>query len=253
MRKALFLFSLYLISYSSFSQQITELQRSLDSLKLLKESYQDKINEYSQKISGIEKEYSSIEKMLVQKRFEQSAGESFFCVGSTGIYRTPDGNEMLTLLKKGSTVKVLGQNENNYKVIYNDVTGWVLKTALLSEIEYNKKLEKEKTIAIAENQKQKEQQKAESTANQANIKTQEEAQTKRKAELIRKYGATDAQRISNGKIWLGMSDEMARASWGAPENINRTVGSWGVHEQWIYGDTYVYFENGKLTVWQDSK
>jgi hypothetical protein len=48
-----------------------------------------------------------------------------------------------------------------------------------------------------------------------------------------------------------MTDDMARKSWGAPSDINRTVGSWGVHEQWIYGDTYLYFENGILKSWQD--
>ena len=50
--------------------------------------------------------------------------------------------------------------------------------------------------------------------------------------------------------------------------INKTVGSWGVHEQWIYGEPdiyglyggsiryggrgpYLYFENGILTSWQE--
>ena len=44
---------------------------------------------------------------------------------------------------------------------------------------------------------------------------------------------------------------MALESWGQPDDINRSVGSWGVHEQWVYGDEYLYFENGKLTSWQD--
>jgi len=50
---------------------------------------------------------------------------------------------------------------------------------------------------------------------------------------------------------MGMGSNMVKASWGEPEDINRTVGSFGVHEQWIYGDTYVYFEDGILTSWQD--
>lgn len=49
-----------------------------------------------------------------------------------------------------------------------------------------------------------------------------------------------------------MTNAMARESWGLPEDINRTVGAWGVHEQWIYpGNVYLYFENGILTSWQD--
>ena len=50
-----------------------------------------------------------------------------------------------------------------------------------------------------------------------------------------------------------MTDEMAIESLGRPQENNRTVGSWGVHEQWVYrnGDLFVYFENGILTSWQD--
>ena len=48
------------------------------------------------------------------------------------------------------------------------------------------------------------------------------------------------------------------ASWGRPNDINRSVGSWGIHEQWVYGGypssskaTYVYFEDARVTSWQD--
>ena len=44
---------------------------------------------------------------------------------------------------------------------------------------------------------------------------------------------------------------MALISLGKPDDINRTVGSWGVNEQWVYGRNYYYFENGKLTSYQD--
>lgn len=43
---------------------------------------------------------------------------------------------------------------------------------------------------------------------------------------------------------------MCRESWGEPDDINRTTGSWGTHEQWVYGEydcDYLYFENGVLT------
>ncbi len=66
-----------------------------------------------------------------------------------------------------------------------------------------------------------------------------------------KYSTADANRIIERKIWIGMSKEMMIDSWGTPKDINRSVGSWGVHEQCIYGDTYVYVENDKVTSWQD--
>lgn len=53
------------------------------------------------------------------------------------------------------------------------------------------------------------------------------------------------------KVVLGMTRDEAKLSWGEPNDINRTVGSWGVHEQWVYGSIYLYFKNGILTSFQD--
>ncbi len=58
--------------------------------------------------------------------------------------------------------------------------------------------------------------------------------------------------IREGTIMLGMTREMVIVTWGEPEDVHKTVGSWGVHEQWIYKhNQYVYFENDILTSWQD--
>ncbi len=57
--------------------------------------------------------------------------------------------------------------------------------------------------------------------------------------------------ILEGKISLGMTPDQVRASWGPPNDINETVGAWGVHAQWVYGSQYVYFENDVLTSWQN--
>lgn len=64
--------------------------------------------------------------------------------------------------------------------------------------------------------------------------------------------------ILAGKIFIGMTREQVLASCGRPRDINRTVGSWGVDEQWIYGYSsnfndrvYLYFENDILTSYQD--
>jgi hypothetical protein len=50
-------------------------------------------------------------------------------------------------------------------------------------------------------------------------------------------------------VWIGMSAEEARASsWGRPERVNRSIYSFGVHEQWVYGGrNYLYFKDGVLT------
>lgn len=56
-------------------------------------------------------------------------------------------------------------------------------------------------------------------------------------------------------VIIGMTKEQAIAAWGRPQDINRTLGSFGVHEQWVYGEYgergYLYFEDGILTTVQN--
>lgn len=78
------------------------------------------------------------------------------------------------------------------------------------------------------------------------------AKNKRKADLTRKYGASTANLILQGKIRIGMTKDMCMDAWGSPSDINKTTGSFGVHEQWVYGlNSYVYFENGVITTIQN--
>lgn len=53
------------------------------------------------------------------------------------------------------------------------------------------------------------------------------------------------------QVRMGMSEEQAIAAWGQPEDIKNTVGRWGTHSQWVYSGSYLYFENHKLTGWQN--
>lgn len=69
--------------------------------------------------------------------------------------------------------------------------------------------------------------------------------------IITKYDINIQKLIQERKIIIGMTQEQVLLSWGKPDDINRNVGSWGNHEQWIYGNSYIYFKNGKLTSWQD--
>ncbi|WP_138429613.1 hypothetical protein [Fodinibius saliphilus] len=61
--------------------------------------------------------------------------------------------------------------------------------------------------------------------------------------------------IKNQEIVIGMSEKQARLSWGQPDDINSTVTAENRDEQWVYGDgterTYLYFENGELTTYQN--
>jgi hypothetical protein len=64
----------------------------------------------------------------------------------------------------------------------------------------------------------------------------------------KKWGAKALNAIADCRVYLGMTADQVLVSWGKPNKINASVGSWGRHEQWVYGDSsYLYFENGKLT------
>ncbi len=67
-------------------------------------------------------------------------------------------------------------------------------------------------------------------------------------ERARKEAEEKARKKSEG-VRIGMSkQDVLDSSWGKPYDINTSTGSWGVHEQWVYGGgNYLYFENGILT------
>ena len=71
-----------------------------------------------------------------------------------------------------------------------------------------------------------------------------------------KFGILFADALRNKRFLLGMRKEVVWLGWGYPDEINKTVSLWGVHEQWIYDKpfyetVYLYFENDVLTSWQD--
>ena len=70
---------------------------------------------------------------------------------------------------------------------------------------------------------------------------------------IKKYGVGIAYKIRFHLLEIGMIPEIVRLSIGRPDDINKSTGSYGVHEQWVYEDKdmYLYFENGTLTSWQE--
>lgn len=57
--------------------------------------------------------------------------------------------------------------------------------------------------------------------------------------------------VKQESIKLGNSLCQMYAAWGLPSDRNRSVGRYGEHIQHIYGETYVYTENGIVTSWQD--
>ena len=224
MKNIQLIFCLLLTTFPCFSQKVSKLEKRLDSLRLLKEEYQ-------RNIDLIQKEYTEIEKTIFQLKFEQTLGDIFYSISGTNILKSPDTYEVIIHLPSNRKVKMLDSNQKYYKINFKDSIGWVLKAALISEKEQFERIQAKKAKEYSD------------SLEFANYKNS----------LIKKYGATSTAKILQGRIWLGMTDEMARESIGRPDKINRSVGSWGVHEQWVYDnrDEYLYFEDSILTSWQD--
>jgi len=66
-----------------------------------------------------------------------------------------------------------------------------------------------------------------------------------------KYGEEFGQRVAYKQIWIGMTDEMVKDSWGEPDKIEKNVKPWGVFTQWYYGNVTFFFRDGKLNEWDE--
>jgi len=131
-------------------------------------------------------------------------------------------------LKQGEKVIIISYEQDDYyKVKSGDYIGFLSAMYL----EPNPELEKQK-----KSREKKEQ-----------VKKEKE----RKEYLIQKYGDRFADKILAKEIWIGMTKDMLIESWGEPQKINRTVLLDRIHEQWIYPNVYIYFENDILVSWQD--
>lgn len=97
----------------------------------------------------------------------------------------------------------------------------------------------------------KDQEAARKKAEEEKKKAEEERKAKMKPieRIMEKYSCDEytARMIQKHQVQIGMTARQCEAAWGRPRDINRTTGSWGVHEQWCYdGYNYLYMEDGIL-------
>jgi hypothetical protein len=58
--------------------------------------------------------------------------------------------------------------------------------------------------------------------------------------------------IERRVVFVGMTPEQARLSWGEAQEVNRTTTAQQQREQWVYGlGTYLYFVDGRLDAIQN--
>lgn len=70
--------------------------------------------------------------------------------------------------------------------------------------------------------------------------------------LAHKWPAKIWDDIENQKVFVGMTAEQARMSWGEPSMVNRTTLAGRSEEQWVYGSRgYLYVTNGTVSAIQN--
>ena len=155
---------------------------------------------------------------------------------SDGTFFTTDTLKSGDLIPKGATLIIGKYHINGYfDAEYDGQYGYIRPVSILQtpEVEayFNTYIPKPKTIKYIS-----------------------DAQQKRN--LIKLYGVRYGTDIFNGTIRMGMTKKMVKEVLGEPSDINRTVTTHSTSEQWVYDKEgskteYYYFDNGRLSSWQD--
>lgn len=149
--------------------------------------------------------------------------------------------ELISTLVEGDTVFILDYTDHYFGVCSDNYCGymnemWVKKNDEIWQFIKVKKREARELEKLKEEQEDK---------------ALAEEQAKIDEKYRNKYGEEIFKKLKEGYYWLEMTKEMAIISLGYPLEINKTVGSWGVREQWVYEDMYLYFKNGYLSSYQN--
>ncbi|PCJ83471.1 MAG: hypothetical protein COA57_11240 [Flavobacteriales bacterium] len=200
-----------------------DINRKIDSLKVVKSGLQSKIIQIDNLIRKCQEEKS----LLEANELKNSGIKTNVAYKSRLMTEPYSLSDIITEIPVNGKVNIFDMDGDYWKLEYDGKVGFVKKN-FFTEDESLQKFEK---IALE--------------------KKKEEAQHTKFERLKNKYGKVFANKIMDKKIWLEMTNEMVIDSWGLPDDKNRTVGSWGTNEQWIYGNSYLYLENGILKSWQD--
>jgi hypothetical protein len=143
-----------------------------------------------------------------------------------------DLTSVIMVIPQDSVVNVLGSDSTFFHVVFEGNEGYI----------YTRHAEINKPVII------------QSPAAQQERYSQEERPVQKQkisryAYLENKYGPSMAARLYEGKIWKGMSAQMAKDSWGSPKKINRVISGNIVKEEWFYNSSWLYFQNSTLTDW----
>ncbi|MFN8153784.1 MAG: hypothetical protein U0Y08_05790 [Bacteroidia bacterium] len=232
MRFQLLLFAI-LLSSLAFCQESSR----INALKKSKETLEKEIRVLTDSLKIINKSISDEEAREIVSKADASGLLATFKEGAKLKIHPNAMEEPIYTFKRAKEVRVVDYSEGYFGVVVDTIAGYINEVWAKSD----------ERLKIFVKAKEEEERKKLAMVN-------EKSKEVRKEKIIAEYGAQVYYRLEKGEYWIGMSDELAIISLGYPAKKNRTVGSWGVHEQWIYekgNRLYLYFENGILTSYQN--
>jgi hypothetical protein len=152
---------------------------------------------------------------------------------SSRLFATKDDlTSVISIVPADSVVMVLDSDSTYLHVVFDENEGYIFKRDAI--------LDKIPVILQEAVQTQ--------PAVQESVPAQEQQQS-RLSYLENKYGSSMAGKLISGKIWKGMNSDMVKDSWGTADKINRIISDNIVKEEWIFKNTWLYFENSTLLEW----
>ena len=143
-----------------------------------------------------------------------------------------DLTTVIFVIPSGSTVTVLDSDSTYFHVVYEENEGYIFKShAVIDKTPVNVS----QTIQPQQSRQE--------------VQPVQEQQESRFSYLENKYGSNMAARLIAGKIWKGINSEMVKDSWGTAEKITREITGNIIKEEWIFKNTWLYFENNTLVEW----
>ncbi|MEI8226360.1 MAG: hypothetical protein WCG82_10585, partial [Bacteroidota bacterium] len=143
-----------------------------------------------------------------------------------------DLTTVIFVIPSGSTVTVLDSDSTYFHVVYEENEGYIFKSHAVIDktpVKIQQTIQPQQVLQEAQ--------------------LVQEQQGSRFSYLENKYGSNMAARLIAGKIWKGINSEMVKDSWGTAEKINRVMTGNIIKEEWIFKNTWLYFENNTLVEW----
>jgi len=234
--KIILLLGFLISTFTSFAQN--DEVKKLKQNKILLES---KIQSLEDSLDKIKKELTYLEFANIKRLAQDSSLTG--TIYKTGKLRVSPGpvGDLITSLTEGEKVIILDYSDGYFGVCSDNYCGYMNEMWINKNDEIWSFIKAKKEEAYELEKLKEEQEKKAIAAEQAKLDKK----------YREKYGEETYKKLKNGYYWLEMTREMAIISLGYPLEINKSVGSWGVKEQWVYDEMYLYFENGYLSSYQN--